>query len=176
MIKHICNNEVSSTSTMQSTSPLTSSTALGVDTLPLPTSSSLLQSMFSGVKDLRIWTRVDRDAKSYRLPTRSGPAWKDVLIRATKDTTSGDMLCVENVAGLKESEVTRQLDKRRDIETIFLYRSHCGSTDDTEALTFSLTDRNGPEMCSSFPDPLGVKRLATAHHVHPLPHADVHQM
>ena len=74
---------------------------------------------------LRVWTREDAQAKTFRTTSDSGPRWATVERRITYDRTSGAVIRDEDVKGINAHNTlyAKIPDGPRDITTVLYYLS-----------------------------------------------------
>ncbi len=71
----------------------------------------------------RVWSRVDTDAACFRTTLSSGPQWSQVVRRVTTDMDTGAVLDDEDVRGMTDKELHRQLPFRvAKLRTTLYYR------------------------------------------------------
>ena len=84
------------------------------------TSEDDLLKLLSLPEDTQTWTRFDKRATTYGIPSSSGPLWENVVARIAIDDKSGHIMSLENTKHTNEEDLHRNLPSVCDIRTLLL--------------------------------------------------------
>ena len=96
---------------------------------------------------LRTWSRVDYRRTHYQGMPTCGDREGQVKYRMTRDLQSGELIAFESASGMTSATWNRPMDRRRDIETVFLLSDSPTSS----AFMFEVPREDSPIRNESIP-------------------------